>query len=417
MNETGGEFATARDRHLFGPGPKRLLALDGGGVRGAVTVAFLERIETLLDARYGEKVRLADHVDLVGGTSTGAIIAGLVALGYRAEEIRDFYLKLAPFAFKRQWYIPILQAKFDVHGLRSRIAEVIGDRRLSSEDLITGLGIVTKRVDTGSSWIVSNNPRAPYWEPGAGYIGNKDYSLANLVRASTAAPHYFEPELLPILPGGELQGALLRHLNRSWLPLGLRRLLARIGLQSGKNIDPNAYGLFVDGGLTPHNNPSLALLQLATLSPFGIQWRTGVDHLTVVSVGTGSFRLRLPLTSLGYGRFAKVAYHALLSMIADSQMMVLALMQWLGECPAPWEINSEIKTLAHEQPIGGKMFRFLRYDVRLEKDWLARELGYQTSDADIKRLRSMDNPGNVPELYKLGCIAAAMQVKPEHWGV
>ena len=40
-------FDNSRDRHLFGPGPKRILALDGGGVRGALTVAFLERIETL----------------------------------------------------------------------------------------------------------------------------------------------------------------------------------------------------------------------------------------------------------------------------------------------------------------------------------------------------------------------------------
>ena len=40
-----GPFASTRDRHLFGPGPKHLLALDGGGVRGVITVAFLERIE------------------------------------------------------------------------------------------------------------------------------------------------------------------------------------------------------------------------------------------------------------------------------------------------------------------------------------------------------------------------------------
>ena len=38
----------ARDRHLFGPGPKRILALDGGGVRGAISVAFLERIEKII---------------------------------------------------------------------------------------------------------------------------------------------------------------------------------------------------------------------------------------------------------------------------------------------------------------------------------------------------------------------------------
>jgi hypothetical protein len=46
--DAASPLASARDRHLFGPGPKRLLALDGGGVRGVITVAFLERIEAVL---------------------------------------------------------------------------------------------------------------------------------------------------------------------------------------------------------------------------------------------------------------------------------------------------------------------------------------------------------------------------------
>ncbi len=129
----------ARDRHLFGPGPKRLLALDGGGVRGALTVAFLERIEMLLSERSGKEVRLGDYFDLVGGTSTGAIIAGALALGYRTAQVKDFYLKLAPFAFKgSRWRIPLLQAKFDASGLRQQIEQVVGRRPLSSPDLITG---------------------------------------------------------------------------------------------------------------------------------------------------------------------------------------------------------------------------------------------------------------------------------------
>src|ERR1700728_3300194 len=107
MNETAAPLETPRDRHLFGPGPKRLLALDGRGVRGALTIAFLERIEALLGQRYGPDVRLGDHFALVGGTSTGAIIAGALALGYRTAEVKRFYLELAPFAFKRQrWHIP-----------------------------------------------------------------------------------------------------------------------------------------------------------------------------------------------------------------------------------------------------------------------------------------------------------------------
>ena len=69
-------YSCSRDYHLFGPGPKRILSLDGGGVRGAVSVAFLERIEQILDEQAGHKVRLGDWFDLIGGTSTGAIIAG-----------------------------------------------------------------------------------------------------------------------------------------------------------------------------------------------------------------------------------------------------------------------------------------------------------------------------------------------------
>ncbi len=84
MNDaSAATFENSRDRHLFGPGPKRVLALDGGGVRGALTVAFLERIETLLSERDGKDSPLGDYFDLVGGTSTGAVIAGALALGYR----------------------------------------------------------------------------------------------------------------------------------------------------------------------------------------------------------------------------------------------------------------------------------------------------------------------------------------------
>jgi patatin-like phospholipase/acyl hydrolase len=81
-------FDCARDRHLFGPGPKRILALDGGGVRGAISVAFLERIESLLSERLGGAIRLGDWFDLVGGTSTGALISGALAarLSHRADQ-------------------------------------------------------------------------------------------------------------------------------------------------------------------------------------------------------------------------------------------------------------------------------------------------------------------------------------------
>src|SRR5262245_26747038 len=174
-----------RDRHLFGPGPKRLLSFDGGGVRGAISVAFLERIEAIfaehqrrvltefIEAReragtvdemvaaarrkLNEPFRLADWFDLVGGTSTGALIAGAVALGYNTEHIKTFYTERAPHIFQRPiWRIPGLLAKFDARALQKEIDAIVEDRTLGSADLLTGLSVVTKRIDTGSPWIITN---------------------------------------------------------------------------------------------------------------------------------------------------------------------------------------------------------------------------------------------------------------------
>src|SRR5262249_32519455 len=132
-------------------------------------------------------------------------------------------------------------------------------------------------------------------------------------------------------------------------------------------------------------------------------------------IGTGTFRQQLSYEGLGFARHAKLAIHALRSLMTDAQMLVLMLMQWMGECPAPWEINSEIGNVVSDAPPGGKMFRFLRYDVQLEKDWLQRELDYHVSDEILERLRRMDDPGIVHELYKIGSIAAEKQVRAEHF--
>src|SRR5476651_229194 len=100
-----------RDGHLFGAGPKRILSLDGGGVRGALSIAFLERLEKLVEEIEGKPTLLGDWFDLIGGTSTGAIIACALALGYTAAEIHELYKTLGPAVFrKRFWRIGGLRA-------------------------------------------------------------------------------------------------------------------------------------------------------------------------------------------------------------------------------------------------------------------------------------------------------------------
>jgi patatin-like phospholipase/acyl hydrolase len=72
--------------------PRKLLACDGGGIRGLITIETLAAIEAELQRRKGPNVRLADEFDYVAGTSTGAIIATCVSLGMSVAEIRAFYL-------------------------------------------------------------------------------------------------------------------------------------------------------------------------------------------------------------------------------------------------------------------------------------------------------------------------------------
>ena len=383
-------YDCGRDYHLFGPGPKRILSLDGGGVRGAISVAFLERIEEIFSQRQRQivsddlkakeiagagtqelaevrrtlethKIRLADRFDLVGGTSTGAIIAGALALGYSTAQVKDFYLKLAPRIFRRPfWRVPGLQSKFDARALREEIANIVRDRTLASDELVTGLCIVTKRIDTGSPWIVSNDPLAPYWnkQEGQTYLANKDYKLSTLVRASTAAPHYFDPEIIPITEEAQnnpQNEAVSNLATNPWLSMLVARARALYGLFSSRGPNPETHGLFIDGGVTPFNNPSMALMMLAVLKPYQICWPLGPDQLTFVSVGTGSNRTRLSFKELGFAGPLRLAIGALLSLMSDAEAMALAQMQWLGECPDPWEINSEIKTLVGGDPGGSPL--------------------------------------------------------------
>lgn len=372
--------ASKRDRHLFGPGPKRVLSLDGGGVRGAATIAFLERLEVQISEIEGRPTLLAEWFDLIGGTSTGAIIAAALSLGYRASELNEFYRQLAPRIFKRSrlrvfgW-----QAKFDSKRLTQELAAVIGNRTLDSDDVLTGLCLVLKRLDTGSAWIVMNNPRSTFWDTPAdgSFIGNRHLPIANLVRASTAAPSFFDPELIEIVSG-------------------------------------QPRGLFIDGGLTPHNNPALLMLMVALLPAYGLNWKLTTDDLLIVSVGTGSFRTTMkPLEAMRLSAIG-LAIRSLAGMISESQQLVLTLMTYLGQSPIPWPINSEIGDLGPVMAQTGNLFRFLRYDIRLEQDWLKQNLGETLSQDVLNRLRQMDNPEGMPTLYELGRKAAALQIKREH---
>jgi predicted acylesterase/phospholipase RssA len=369
-HEPASALTTPRDRHLFGPGRKRILSLDGGGVRGILSVGILEHLERAIEEMEGRPVRLGEWFDLIGGS----IIATLLALGYRIAEVRDLYERFAPQVFKRYWHLMGYQPKFDARVFTRECERFLGTRELESEDLLTGLGIVLKRLDTGSSWTLINNPRSKFWNDPP--PGNRRMLLGNLVRASTAAPSFFDPEPIPIIEGQQP-------------------------------------GVFIDGGLTPHNNPALMLMMAAIIPAIGLNWKTGPDELLVVSVGTGTFRPKVsPAEAMSYSAL-RLALKSLSAIISENQSLILTLMTYFGESRVSWPINLEIGDLGPLTPPGGKMFRFLRYDARLDEAWLEQMLGERLTAKAVLGLQEMANPLNLETLLRLGRGAGQRQVRAD----
>jgi predicted acylesterase/phospholipase RssA len=368
-------------------GPKRILALDGGGLRGVLTLGILRELESTLREQHGNDpgFRLSDYFDLIAGTSTGAIIGAALSLGMSVDEVHGHYLDLGKFVFKRsllRW--GAFRAKFDGDKVGQALIGVLGERRLSSPDFRTGLLVVTKRLDTGSAWPITNNPQAKYFKAGtqATTIPNADYPLWQVVRASTAAPYFFDPETM--------------HIGRS----------AR-GLQA-------VMGDFVDGGVSPSNNPALQALMTATMEGYRLGWTAGADELLVVSVGTGKSDPATGHANLVEGTAALHAVLSLKALMEDCADQVEAVMQWLSNSPTARRIDSEMDKA---QPVlGGKaMCSYLRYNVLLEPNWCKDALGETFTAKALKALEAMDQPSNIPELDRVGRLAGRKLVQAAHF--
>ncbi len=375
-------MTASRDDHLFGPGPKRILALDGGGTRGIIELAFLARIEALLRAAHDDDpdFRLADWFDLIGGTSTGAIIAAGLAMGKPVEELTRIYLYLSPLAFRRRrWRLTGLVPRFDAAPLTPVQQTHFGERTLDTPDLRTGFAVVARRFDTGSPWLISNDARAPYLaDPAdAGFFGNRHYRLVDVVRASSAAPGLFRPQWIQVVPG-------------------------------------RPAGLFVDRGFSPHNNPSLMLLMLTQARAFKLQWELAPDRLLLISIGAGHHRPGLAEGASPPNTSGGLAWRALMDALSDTQTQTLALLQWFSEPALSWPINTEVGDLSGECLGGSPLLGFQRYDMKLEAAWLQEQLGLRLAPLALTRLRRVDDPGCMMELHAMATRVAEQQVRLEH---
>jgi len=365
--------------------PYKLLALDGGGIRGVMTLEILREIEQTLQTELGRDDRfvLADYFDYIGGTSTGAIIATFLSLGWRVANILDFYVKAGPAMFDRASLLRRFKCKFEDEKLAALLREQIGpDTTLGDSKLKTLLLLVMRNATTDSPWPISNNPRGKYNDL-ARADSNARLPLWQLVRASTAAPTYFPPETIAV---------------------GTHRFV------------------FVDGGVTMYNNPAFQLFLMATVGQYGLCWESGAENMLLVSIGTGTSPTANEDLLPGE---MNLLYNA--SSIPSALMFAASneqdfLCRVFGRTLCGDHLDSEVGDLIGPAnplpsgrvpgPVQPKLFTYMRYNAELTTKGL---IALGAPGIPPEHVQQMDSVEHITELQDVGRAVAKSKVRKEHF--
>lgn len=363
---------------LQSQGPHKLLALDGGGIRGVITLAILGELQAQLQQalKRDDTFVLADYFDYIGGTSTGAIIATCLSLGWRVERIRQFYESSGQAMFDKASVLKRFKYKFEDEKLAALLQREIGsDVTLGDERLRTLLLLVMRNATTDSPWPVSNNPHAKYNLTDRADC-NLRLPLWQLVRASTAAPTYFPPETIDV---------------------GAQRFV------------------FVDGGVTMFNNPAFQLFLMATLPEYKLNWPRGERSMLLVSIGTGAAAnanadLAPEQMNLLYN--ASSIPSALMAAASVQQDLLCRI---FGRACCGSHLDNELGTLLWDgvAPTDGtRHFTYMRYNADLSRKGLDALGLTDIKPADVQQMDSVDHIG---ELGRVGEAVARRDVNIRHF--
>jgi uncharacterized protein len=363
---------------------KRLLSIDGGGLAGLIPAECLIEMEEQINQMTGIERPLGARFDLIGGTSTGAILAAGLCLGISAAKLRDFYLDYGAEIFKKV-FLPIqLWHKYSEKPLASRLKEKFGEKTtLGDTALLTNLLVVAKNATQGSTWFFTNNPRGKY------FANNKDLPLWQVVRASTAAPTYFPPQKIAVPD------------------------------ESGRTSEYE----FIDGGVSSFNNPSFQVFLEATEPSYQFGWETGTDKLLLISLGTGYCPLKVPEGKATKYWALQWAKYALDDLLEDANFQQNVLMQLVGQRPATVQsaMNemessgvqvgapsaSAVETVCAHMSLT-KLVTYQRVTIGLTRKRLD-DLGL--NDIDPEKVREMDAVDQMGNMQRVGRAIAKEQVQ------
>lgn len=251
----------------------KILSLDGGGIRGIVTVILLQRISQRLGSEDWLK-----KASLIAGTSTGGLLTLALAHGLSLQTMRDVYEKKGETIFDDSWFDDVVDlgkimgADYDIRNLEKELKRIFGQTKLKdlkSRMLVTAFDLDNEAEDKNKrTW----KPKIFHNFPGEGSDGDELVYKVGLYTG--AAPTYFE------------------------------------------SVDG-----YIDGGVYA-NNPSMCALAQALDSRSREQ--TTLDNISLLSLGTGINLQYIKEKSVdwGYAQWAKPLISLMLdglSGIADYQ--------------------------------------------------------------------------------------------------
>ena len=346
--------------------PRRMLSLDGGGIRGLLTLQILHELERQLREHRGgdPDFRLCDFFDVIGGTSTGAIIAAGLARGMSTADVITFYTEFGREAFTKRALIERWKSLYANGPLQRKLQSTFGaETTLEPQHLKCLLLVVTRNATTDSAWPISSNPWSKYnesWRTDCNLL----MPLWQIVRASTAAPVFFQPEVI----------ALDRQ-------------------QKSKTF------VFVDGGTTAYNNPAFLMYRMAIEPAYRLGWKRGEDQMLIVSMGTGSAP-ELGQTDLAPEQnLASAAVQTLAALMNQAAFDQDLSCRTVGRCVAGPILDREVGDLIPRDEDGkvrplsenlDRSFLYARYDAELTTAGLG-ALGCGDLDpACVSKLDSVD---------------------------
>ena len=364
--------------------PRRLLSIDGGGLLGLIPAEALIQIEQQLNRITGKTAPLCDRFDLIGGTSTGAILAAGLAMGKPAVELRNFYLNFGGGIFTKT-FLPIrFWHSYPSGPLEKHLKDVLGESTtLGSDRLKTQILIVTKNATLGNDWFFTNNPKNKFFSQ------NSQLPLWQVVRASAAAPTYFPPYSISVRD-----------------EKGRKQIYE-----------------FVDGGVSSYNNPALQVFLEATIPQYGNGWPMGTDQLLLMSLGTGFNSVTIPGGKAVRYHLIDWGMYVVKEMMNEANLQQNVLMHLIGQRPqtVPSAMSELVSSGAAsgvpddsaldkvESKLGtGKLVTYQRITIGLTRQRLD-EMGLP--EIDPARVREMDAADQINNMQRIGQKVAQEQVK------